>query len=51
MLGKVVCMVAGHRVNRRRVRYNGLTFTCRCSRCGTGLEREARGWTAATRLA
>jgi hypothetical protein len=51
MIKNVVCHIIGHRIDRRKVRFDGLSFTCRCRRCGSQLEREASGWATVSRLA
>lgn len=44
MLKNVVCMVAGHRIDRHKVRFDGLTFVGKCTRCSCEMARETHGW-------
>lgn len=45
MFKSVVCKVAGHRVNRRRVWHDKFDFRTSCDRCGAPLIRDdADGW-------
>lgn len=38
------CRWWGHRINRHRVKFDGLMFRTRCDRCGVALERQSGGW-------
>ncbi len=51
MLKNVACLVAGHRIDRRKVKFNGLAFVGKCQRCSCRLEREQSGWTPVTHAA
>lgn len=44
MLSAIICQLAGHRVNRRRVWHDQVDFRTRCERCGTDLIRGRHGW-------
>ena len=44
MLGRIVCLFAGHRINRRRVKHDGLAFHTHCWRCKAPMTREPQGW-------
>lgn len=44
MLTALKCRWMGHRINRHRVKYDGLDFRTRCDRCGTALVRQKQGW-------
>ena len=46
MLGALGCSIAGHRVNRRRVWEDGLSYRTRCDRCDKPLIRDRNGWRA-----
>lgn len=48
MLAAFRCRLLGHRVNRNRVRFDGVMFRSRCRRCGSAMVRELDGWTDAT---
>ncbi len=45
MLQSALCGLSGHRINRRRVWYDGINFRTDCDRCGKGLLRAISGWT------
>lgn len=44
MLGAFVCHLTKHRVNRRKVWNDGISFRTRCRRCGRELLRGSHGW-------
>ena len=44
MILRPVCWVIGHKINRRRVRYDGLDFRTRCRRCDAPMVRDDNGW-------
>lgn len=39
-----ICLILPHKVNRRRVWFDGLEFRTGCDRCGTQLLRADEGW-------
>ena len=41
---KILCRIAGHRINRKRVRRSGLTYIGRCRWCQARMERKPDGW-------
>jgi hypothetical protein len=44
MIMRMVCAVIGHKINRRRVRYDGLDFRTHCRRCNSSMVRHDNGW-------
>ncbi len=44
MLGSVICRARGHRVNRRRVWDDGISYRTNCERCRKPLIRDLDGW-------
>lgn len=44
MLESVICKARGHRVNRRRVWDDGLSYRTNCERCRVPLIRGIEGW-------
>jgi hypothetical protein len=44
VLRKLLCLVARHKVNRRRVWHDELNFRTSCDRCGTPLLKDTQGW-------
>jgi hypothetical protein len=40
----LICRVVGHRINRKRVRLNGHTYSGRCRWCSTPMEKGPDGW-------
>ena len=44
MLKRLYCVIARHRVNRRRVWNDQLNFRTSCERCGVPLLRDEHGW-------
>jgi hypothetical protein len=48
MLGKLICGLVGHKLNRRRVKCAGGYFRTPCVRCETPLIRDDAGWRRVT---
>lgn len=46
MLGAAVCMISGHKVNRRRVWHDNVDYRTSCTRCSADLIRGRAGWRA-----
>ena len=46
MLGRIVCLFTGHRINRKRVWSDGLTRRATCRSCGTPMICTDDGWRA-----
>ena len=44
VLKQLICRVLQHRVDRRRVWNDSLEFRTNCTRCGTPLLRDHKGW-------
>lgn len=44
MISRLLCRVLGHRINRRRVRHDGVFFRTTCTRCEEKLVRDTGGW-------
>lgn len=44
MLAGLICRIVGHRINRRRVKYDEMAFRTHCARCDASLVREPDGW-------
>lgn len=45
---KALCMIFGHRVNRKRVRRAGHSYIGKCRWCETRMERLPEGWDVAS---
>lgn len=41
---KLMCRIAGHRINRKRVRRSGQTYIGRCRWCEVHMEKRPEGW-------
>jgi hypothetical protein len=44
VLKRLYCLIASHRVNRRRVWNDRFNFRTNCERCNAPLLRDDRGW-------
>ena len=44
MLKPLRCMASGHKINRRRVWEDGLSYRTRCERCSIPLIKGRDGW-------
>lgn len=44
MFKSLICAMLGHKINRRRVHYDGLEFHTNCRRCHTPMVRLPSGW-------
>lgn len=45
MLGKMVCALSGHVVDRHRVWFDSMEYRTTCTRCGAEMIRLPAGWT------
>jgi hypothetical protein len=43
LLARLSCLFGRHRINRRKVRYEGDVRVCLCASCGMALERRDGG--------
>ena len=47
MFKSLICLIFGHKINRRRVHFDGLDFHTNCNRCNTPMVRMPAGWKVA----
>ena len=44
MLNSLMCSLAGHSIDRKRVWHDGHSFRAKCQSCGTAMIRDRNGW-------